>query len=136
MRSPVQSWVPLQGSIADRCAFFVYIPSSHHPGGGIHYCNSHRKLAFKVAVVVMDAVSEANDDLRGRSATRNRISIPLPASLGKKQGTERTRRSRPAATETSWVPPLENFYFPCLFTIVCKFTYRIIRKSDPLASVL
>ena len=34
------------------------------PEGARHYCDSHRKLAFKVAVVVMDAVSEANDGLR------------------------------------------------------------------------
>ena len=33
MRSPVQSWVPLQESTAERCAFFVYIPSRHRPVG-------------------------------------------------------------------------------------------------------
>ena len=44
--------------------FFVSQTLKPYPEGVRHYCDSHRKLAFKVAVVVMDAVSEANDGLR------------------------------------------------------------------------
>ena len=52
--------------------------------------------------------SEANVGLIGGTVTRNRTAFHDPAFLGNKQGTERTRRSRKAATETSWVPLQDN----------------------------
>ena len=84
--------------------FFCLYPLKPYPEGVRHYCDSHRKLAFKVAVVVMDAVSEANDGLRVPQTKiaqgHARLSwVPC-------ERTERIRRSRKAATETSWIPPL------------------------------
>ena len=82
MRSAVQSCVPLQESTAKRCAFFRLYTLKPCPEGARHYCDSHRKLAFKVAVVVMDAVSEANDGLRGRNHNTKPYSISPPRFLG------------------------------------------------------
>ena len=67
---------------------------------------ANTQLAFKVAVVVMDAVSEANDGLR---VPQTKIAYGYARlSWVPCERTERIRRSRKAATETSWVPLLEN----------------------------
>ena len=116
MRSPVQSWVPLQESTAEMLCFFVYQTLKPCPVGGRHYCDSHRKLAFKVAVVVMDAVSEANDGLR---VPQTKIAYgDARLSWVPCERTERIRRSRKAATETSWVPLQESTAFRCAFLFI------------------
>ena len=72
---------------------------------GRHYCNSHRKFTFTVAVVVMDAVSEA---IKGLRVPQTKIAYGYARlSWVPCERTERIRRRR-QATKTSWVPLQES----------------------------
>ena len=93
------------------------------PEGARHYCESQRKLAFRVAVVVMDAVSEANDGLRVPQIKTAQEYARL--SWAPCERTERIRRSRKAATETSCVPLQESTAIRCVFFIYIPLSHAL-----------
>ena len=106
MRSPVQSWVPLQESTAETLCFFrLYTLKTARKGQAL--LRSHRKLAFKVAVVVM-SVSERSERWLEGTVHGQFTGFPHLLSWVQCERAERIRRSRPAATETSWVPLQES----------------------------
>ena len=134
MRSPVQSWVPLQESTAETLGFFRL------------YTSSLSRRERTSAWMTLKACFPSGRHGDGRQwAKRTR----LDGHSGKQhsvQGlswvpcerTEWIRRSRPAATETSWVPPLENqaltkfswvlFWFPWTPNLFISFNFHYFHK--------
>ena len=104
MRSPVQSWVPLQESTAKCCVFFVYSHPAFPKGLdiGVFW---RWKLAFQAADMAMAGSERSERRLDGHSGKQHCVQglswVPC-------ERTEWIRRSRPAATETSCVPLLRN----------------------------
>ena len=108
MRSPVQSWVPLQESTAHRCVFFVYRHQAFPKGLEIAISDAESLLS-KQQEWQWKEVSEANE---GLMAARIKTSQGFLKQLSWVQ-CDRTKGLEgadgpAAAAETSWVPLLEN----------------------------